>query len=262
MLRRLSDGLQDLEGRKDGGNGGATKAKGRMGSVWEVVSALASALTDARDQLVTLMHNSTAPRMTGGCSRHTTPARSNSAYPGAGTWIRNVHRGHAHGHVAFGCSSEYRLHPTPVRVRQPRPIFRPRSPKVRATSQESRRRSPNRCKHPLHKMHVSPPRIPSPRPVHLGAGRPRSRPRSKQCSRPSSRCGGSSPRQDRGDGTRRSQGSPASCNRKSPSPDAERCCIGSQYAQLLREEAFQLRERRIAEESTRRGGRRPPRGRC
>lgn len=232
----MNDGLQDLSGRRECGYGGATRPKVDMSRMWAVVLALASALTDARDQLMTLMHNYTMPRMTGGCTRHTTPARAYSPYPGAGKWIRNLHRGHAHGHVAFGCSSEYRLHPSRVRAWQPRPISQPRSAEVNA-SQVSR--SPARCRHPLHRMQVS------------------------HSSRPASRCGGLSPRRDiRGGYARRSRGSPASCNRfsasnrKNLSPDQERRCIGSEYAALLREEAYQLRERRLAKDSRR--GRRPP----
>lgn len=232
--------MQGLGGRTECGNGGAARAKaGGTGNVWEVVSALASALASARDQLVTLMHNSTATRMTGGCNRHTTPARSNSSYPGAGTWVRNVHRAHAHGHVAFGCSSEYRLHPSPVRVRQPRPLFRPKCAEV-SVPPVSPRRSPARCRHPLHKMQVDPSRSPSPWPPQVGGGR------SRPGSRPVSRCGG----HGRSEYARRSQAiSPRSAgSRKNLSPEQPRHCIGTQYVALLREEAYQLRERRMAEE--------------
>ncbi|KAG0620729.1 hypothetical protein M758_4G238500 [Ceratodon purpureus] len=247
---------QGLSGRRsERGNEGATPPRDEnMGSVWEVVSALASALTDARDQLVTLMHNSTMPRLTGGCSRHTTPTRLRSPYPGAGAWVPNVHRGHAHSHVAFGSSTEYRLHPAPLRVRQPGPVFPSRRPEV---STPPVKRSPRRCTHPLHKMQANPPCSPSLWASQVGASW------SRPSSSPTSRCDGLSPRRDR---RNRFESPGSTCNRSSASnrknlaSDQERPCVGSQYAALLREDAYQLRERRLADDNRR--GRRPPWGRC
>lgn len=112
-----------------------------MADIWEVVSALATALQDARNQLVNLMHGADeqmrlAGQRTGFISREYSP--------------RNVHRAHAKGHVAFGLNSEYPVRldrtRTPSRVR-PREVYAPRrccTHPLHGVGAETRRLTPRR----------------------------------------------------------------------------------------------------------------------
>lgn len=105
----------------------------KRGNIWDVVSSLAHALSEARDQLVNLInhdddakgfnrchgtdntrrnvggvvnHSGDAVAMRcrggGGCSGNYVPSNKN---------VRSVHRQHARGHVAFGNHSEFKPEP-------------------------------------------------------------------------------------------------------------------------------------------------------
>lgn len=237
--------------------GGPRGSKDEMGNIWEVVSALANALQEARNQLVKIMHTSKSDpmrqspmrqspmRMSGGrcdsyeyChSRSGTPGRACSQYGG----MRNVHRAHAHGHVAFGMNSEYPMHVTPRRVR-PREIYAQMSAQQAALAAPTRR-----CTHPLHGIGVETRNL-TPRRVQpmWPSGQV------KACKHRNSRSDELS-RRDRACvnfGSSKNQGS-TNCSGDT-SPDQRRHhCLAKQFASLLTHEAFQQRERRLAEDALR-----------
>lgn len=163
--------------------------------------------------------------------------------PGRG--MRNVHRGHAHGHVAFGLNSEFPLHSaTPMRVRRARPMRAQRAVHVSP--------SPRRCTHPLHGMGAAT-RSLTPR-------------RGAQAKWPSSQVADC--RKSHWDElSRRDRAcvniSSGKGQSKSGSVGEQRRhgdCIGTRFISLLKQEAHQIRERRLAEESLR--DRRPSWTRC
>lgn len=240
--------LQGYCGRRlKTGTGGYRGATGEEGNIWEVVSALANALQDARNQLVNLMNASQpAPmRLYGGqttssyesCESrfrdfpHVSPGRMHSP-------ARNVHRGHAHGHVAFGLNSEFPLPKTPSRGRPPRQT------NVQMGAQQVARGSGSRptgrrCTHPLHGMRaaasLTPRRVQAP---------PKPPPRSSQCDKLS--------RRDRAvvnisSGTTDVKPQPEPQAGAKDDHGRHDRCIGAQFVSLLKEEAHQLRERRLAE---------------
>ena len=219
-----------------------------MGNIWEVVSALADALQDARNQLVNLMHTSPTRlspmrpmRLSGGqcdsyycacSSRSITPSRAYSPF------VRNVHREHAHGHVAFGLNSEYPVHATPKRVR-PREIHAEMSAQ-RCTTPVPKGRP---CTHPLHGIgiktrNLTPRRVPQ-RWSSGGVKGCRSLSHTEEFSRPRNRaCVNFSPSKTHG----------SSNASRNSSPERRHRCMATQFASLLTHEAHQQRERRLAEE--------------
>jgi hypothetical protein len=215
-------GFQGYSGR--GSRGGYAGPRGsEVADIWEVVSELATALQDARNQLVNLMHGACKDdqmRLAGGRSeRSVSPSRDYSP--------RNVHRAHARGHVAFGLNSEY-----PVRLDRTRTPGRARPREVCA--QMSARR---RCTHPLH---------------GVGAETRRLTPRRVQPRWPSGQVRGCS-KPHHGDDlmSRRDMRAGANFTSASSSPDQrrQRPCLATQFASLLAHEAHQQRERRLAEEA-------------
>lgn len=210
-----------------------------MGTIWEVVSTLAQALTSARDQLVGIM---SIQQTYGGNSGFSMRPSGGKYLPKAGACVPNIHRNHAHGHVAFGINSEYRQQPN---------VSPPRCRPVTMASQRL-------CQHPLHfKQCVSPNRCSPKRRVQFGVhvdpnnvvhisninnNNCKKRTPLSICFAPSTpvistRTYGPSP------GPGRKGGYLTGCN-----PESKRHCIGTQYATLLEEEAYHLRERRLAEE--------------
>lgn len=225
-----------MQGRRRYGGPGAGR---QTGNIWEVVSTLAQALTSARDQLVGLMpaHQSYGRN----CGLSTRPP-SRRYLPKAGARVPNIHRNHAHGHVAFGSNSEYCQQPN---VSPPR--YRP----VTMASQRL-------CQHPLHfKQCVSPSRCSPKRRVQFGVHVDPNNAvhinstNNNSCRKgaPLSICfaptppGTSTRTYGPGPGPGPRSGYLTGCN-----PDSKRHCIGTQYAALLEEEAYHLRERRLAEE--------------
>lgn len=186
------------------------KKRGKPANIWDVVTSLAQALTDARDQLVGLINfdgtatgnqirrchgqentdNALAMRLRGGGPAHHVPSNQR---------VRSVHRQHARGHVAFGNHSEFKSEP-------------PGKPETMALNWSCRRGSgkgrgiqmyldANSLKIKRNKGGCE-----SPVSIFIPKS-PESRPRS-----------------------------PYECKRH---------CIGTQYAALLREEACRARERRL-----------------
>lgn len=228
--------LQGYRARRNGGGGyGGQPAGGKvqLGSVWEVVSTLAQALTDARDQLVGLM--SLQQGGGGGGGNRSSPVRNYS--PSAGAAVRNLHRQHAQSHVAFGLRTENRQYGASGRGGRGGP----------GASGSGHAQ----CNHPLHRMspprrnptpaRVSPKRRQMQMGIHMNGG-------GNVMHVDSMKGRGSGPPLNiclsNGGGGLKSK--PAS---RSNSPETKRHCIGTQYAALLKEEAYQLRERRLAEES-------------
>lgn len=224
--------MRRLQGRN--GNPGG---KAQLGSIWEVVSTLAQALTDARDQLVGLMSlnqgNGGANGGGGGGGGGGGNGYVRSYSPTAGAGVRNLHRNHAHGHVAFGNHSEFRQQ-----------MARSRGPRAHAMSSKEA----GRCQHPLH-CNPRPARRSPPKKrgmqfgVHLGGDNVVHIDSRKAG-------GGGMPVNISFSGTGCNKNKSACAgggNSRSSSPESKRHCIGTQYAALLKEEAYQLRERRLAE---------------
>lgn len=231
----------------------------QLGNIWDVVSNLAQALTDARDQLIGLIN---FPGTTVASDRNVHRFRNASGFPhqhgkenvdhnngfedfhvsnalaryrGGGYTkkfgvpsskkIKSIHRQHARGHVAFGAHSEFKPQP---------PCHR--KPVNTGTSMGSSMGS--RCK-----------RVGGKKGVQIGLFLD-----------PKSNCLQIN--------TKKGMGNPVNINflpnqpspspdqytcKKDPncrpsSPDTKRHCIGTQYAALLKEEAFRIRERRLAED--------------
>lgn len=211
-----------------GGSRGSAREKGNASDVWDVVSTLADALMDARDQLVTLMNSSPsyASRKSGG-SAYRNPTRECLRHPGHGTWVRNVHHGHTHGPVAFRSSSECRLNPMSAGESPPCHAF--------AEIIASPGRSPStRCAHPLHKMDsrrkISPPCY---QPQLPTTGR-------------ESTCDMLSGRDEDNESINIARACSANANRRALWPQQRRHCVGTQYATLLTQETLQMQERRLA----------------
>lgn len=259
--------FQGYSGRRSyGGNGGPRGSKGETANIWEVVSALANALQDARNQLVNLMNTSRGSpmRLHGGrtnsyetcesrlsCTpRAVSLGRTYSPYAG----VRNVHRGHAHGHVAFGSNSEFPLHATPSRAR-PRPVYVQMSARqLAAREAASPAAAGRRCTHPLHGMGAAA-RSLTPRRVQTNW------PSSQMADCRKSHCDQLS-RRDRACVNISSGKNHAGGKNGTTRSDHRRHdhCLGTQFISLLKQEAHQIRERRLAEESLR--DRRPSWSRC
>lgn len=215
-----------MQGRRRCGGQGAGK---QMGNIWEVVSTLAQALTSARDQLVGLMPTLQNYGGNGGISMRPPSRRY---LPKAGARVHNIHRNHAHGHVAFGSNSEY----CQQQNVSPPPRYRP----VTMASQRL-------CQHPLHfKQCVSPSRCSPKRRVQFGVHISSINNNNCRKGAPLSICfAPTAPvtsTRTYGSGRSPRSGYLTGCN-----PDSKRHCIGTQYAALLEEEAYHLRERRLAE---------------
>lgn len=106
----------------------------RLRNLWDVVSNLARALTDARDQLIGLVTFPSARRLNRGIPQHEKQIVSHVnhgfeqsdalvRYQGGGPsyrkkfpipgskHVKSIHRQHARGHVAFGAHSEFKPRP-------------------------------------------------------------------------------------------------------------------------------------------------------
>jgi len=207
------------------------KKRGKPANIWDVVSSLAQALTDARDQLVGLINsdrnskrhkntrfnrkqnttNALAMRLRGGETSHYVPSNQK---------VRSVHRQHVRGPVAFGNHSDFK--PAP-----------PGKPETMALNWSCR---PGSGKGGAQ--------------TYLDAN---SLKMNKKKGRPESPVSIIIPK------------SPESAYQKESrcrSPyDCKRHCIGTQYAELLREEACRARERRLAKTCERMHGK-PRWARC
>ena len=223
----------------------------RLGNIWDVVSTLAHALTDARDQLVGLInHTGTRGKRFAGSDkgfrnaigfRHSfgkeniyhsngdfgsgpyeygggyTPRYRGGGYIPSGKQLQSVHRQHARGHVAFGQHSEFK-------PQLPRKTCKPKPPRSGGSgSGKSGKKA-----------------------VQFGLYLdPKS-----NCLQIQTKKGGNNPLRIEFGG--QSQGPQYACNKdtncRPSSPDSKRHCIGTQYAALLKEEAIRIRERRLAEE--------------
>ncbi|KAG0592675.1 hypothetical protein M758_1G264100 [Ceratodon purpureus] len=253
-MRRPSTPNPGYSGRRSShGYAGPPESKGEMGNIWELVSALANTLQDARNQLMNLMNTSnsnpmyTSPkrgppmRLSGGrresyecCySRSGTPGRTDSPYPG----VRNVHRAHAQGHVAFGTSSEYPLHATPKRVR-PRETYGQMSAQQTSAPAPPRRR----CTHPLHGIGAEARNLRRAQPISQWPSG-----QVKGCTKShNDELGQRERRTVNCTSDKNQEGSNGSRN---ASPDRRRHhCMAEKFASLLAHETHQQQERRIAEE--------------
>jgi len=229
----------------------------QLGNIWDVVSNLALALTDARDQLIDLINfpsigsdrnvnrftiangfphqngkeninhsnkgledvhvgNALARTRGGG------PSAKKFSVPGSNQ-VRSIHRQHARGHVAFGAHSEFKPQP-PCNCR---PINKGTG---MGSSMGSRRKQGSGKKG-----------------VQIGLFLD-----------PKSNCLQID--------TKKGMGNPVNINflPNEPNPDQNTCkedpacrpsssdkkrhCIGTQYAALLKEEAFRIRDLRLAED--------------
>lgn len=214
----------------------------QLGNIWDVVSSLAQALTDARDQLVGLINypgtkgtrsagNDTGFRHSHG-KENIYYGNDNGTFHHDGNTLaryrgggyipmakegRSIHRQHARGHVAFGAHSEFK----------PQPPCKPCKPE--------RGGSCPRGKPGKKGMQFG---------IYLD-------PKSNTM-QISTKKGGGNPVKINFGGGGQSPEPQYACNKNAncrpSSPDSKRHCIGTQYAALLKEEAFRIRERRLAEE--------------
>lgn len=235
----------------------------QMGNIWDVVVYLARALTDARDQLVGLIN---FPGNSVGSDRKVNrfKLRHVNGIPqqhGKGNWqrdngfqdvrvsnalarcrgggpnwrpmecdipasnkVKNIHRQHARGHVAFGVHSEFKPQPP-----NHKPVNRCIS-KGPSTG--------SKCKRGGRKKGVEIGVFLDPK---------------TNCLQINTTKGEGNPVNIKFIPNNPCQPCPPPCTKDPfctgpPSPDSKRHCIGTQYAELLREEAFSLRERRLAED--------------
>ena len=204
----------------------------QLGNIWDVVSNLAKALTDARDQLVGLI-NSSATGVTrsagsdkglqrnygkentyhsddNGNDHHELARYRGGGYIPRRREPRSIHRAHVRGHVAFGIHSEFKPMPPSKCKPKRRSSSRGKGGKkgtqfglfLDSKSNSVQVKTRKGCKSPVC--------------INLDYPDPGLSNKGSNC-RPSS-------------------------------PDSKRHCIGTQYAALLKEEASRIRERRLSEE--------------
>lgn len=208
----------------------------QLGNIWDVVSSLAHALTDARNQLVGLIHyqrkqNSNAFRQSRGREsgisrgsevRECIPRTTNniSRFRGGGNcgpYYRSLtssnrkaikqHRQNEPNHVTFENQSKFQ----PLMPSQGKPGDKKEiQAGLNANPTPNGLRINNSCNKGGNPVSINLHPKPCPSPPQI------------ICSK--------------------------DVNCRPPSPDRKRHCIGTQYAALLREEAFRIRERRLAEE--------------
>lgn len=219
------------------------KKRGKVPDVWDVVSSLAQALTDARDQLVGLInspglynknnmnrrcHNNEALAMRlrggGSCGKPHVPNNQK---------VRSVHRQHTRGHVAFGNHSEFKPEPPsnkPETMALNWSCSRPGSGNKAGSRGVQLYLDAN-----SNSLQINSNKRGCESPVSIFI------PKSSPCSPEYIQCG-------------------KECRPREPY-DCKRHCIGTQYAALLREEACRARERRLAKNCERMCGK-PRWARC
>jgi hypothetical protein len=234
--------------------------KVQLNKIWEVVSSLAQALMNARNQLGNLIASQDQQHKFCNFKTLNTPFCAHQLpnyMPTAGAHVANLHREHVHGHMAFGCNSEYR----------PQVAMRPRNKICADKCVDNRTMSPLRrrnydmtfrtnnlpWKHlprtqlKLHLLNENN--------FHINAVQ---RVSARKCGAKPDTCNRdqhlnvhfthlNNVKKENCGG----DGNVNNCinDKISSTPlQQKNHCIGTRYAQLLKEETYQLRERRLVEE--------------
>lgn len=193
------------------------KQRGSAANIWDVVSSLAQALTEARDQLVGLINSKEKGHK--GCRKGKENIDTVMRARGGGfskpyvpnnQQVRSVHRQHARGHVAFGVHSEFKPEP-PRNCKQ----------ETMAMNWSCGRQAGNNNNNNRVQLYLNP----NSNSVQINNNNNNNR---GGCESPVSIV------------------FPKSCSPPPREPyDCKRHCIGTQYAALLREEACRARTRRL-----------------
>ncbi|KAL2636429.1 hypothetical protein R1flu_007908 [Riccia fluitans] len=255
-----------------GGAGAQVQAQARkMEPIWDIVSGLAKALTEARDQIATLMmkqqqngdesisasdrasYPSSRAHSANQCAHNRCPPTPRVRSPQIN---RNVHRSHAHGFCAFGRNSEFKekMHHNAGGVRYSSPkytdTFQPSGINSSKGEQKGRgtaygiklRGDAGNCGInvvPGSKSYTCK-QVKGKKGIHLSA---QMRDCHLKLDSESDKFDAENPVKIRITAPTKVRPPPTS---RKLSPDVKRYCVGTQYANLLKEEAYHLREQRSA----------------